>query len=423
MKKFLFLDTSALMHASHELEELLEDKDIKLVVCSTVLEELDRHKDCDNGEKKWKARRAFKFINNRPEQVQYFVSETPNKFVLDTLFYGFDMKQPDNKILYACYDFMENHKNDVVVVVTNDNGMVAKCNLLKMESFKLIKSVDENMYKGFIEIYGTEEENDQKLYDLMESNTMHANQYVILHDLDTDSVSAVRWDAELEDFVDIKYRSAKVKPLNIYQECALDLLCNDHIPVKVIAGNYGSGKSILTMKTMEEKIYSGLYDRMLLLRNPIAVDGINIGALPGDFHSKLGHFFTPMLQYLTNNSMFDIHDSFDPANEECAKRRGYQLDMDIVQNLKGVSVDRTIVILDEAEDLSLKLIKVAGTRIGKGSMFVMMGDIQNQTEDKYKYDNGLAAFIEQSKDEPLVGVIYLPEDVRSEMSRIFAKLK
>ena len=74
--------------------------------------------------------------------------------------------------------------------------------------------------------------------------------------------------------------------------------------------------------------------------------------------------------------------------------------MDMVQNLKGVSVDRTIVILDEAEDLSLKLIKVAGTRIGKGSMFVMKGDIKNQTEDKKKYDNGLAAFIEHSNDEP-----------------------
>ena len=98
------------------------------------------------------------------------------------------------------------------------------------------------------------------------------------------------------------------------------------------------------------------------------------------------------------------------------------MDMDIVQNLKGISVDRTIVILDEAEDLSLKLIKVAGTRIGRGSMLVMMGDIK-QGEDKYKYDNGLAAFVEQSKDEQLVGIIYLPEDVRSSVSKVFANLK
>jgi predicted ribonuclease YlaK len=331
------------------------------------------------------------------------------------------MNHPDNKILYACYEFMNKRNN--VILMTNDNGMVAKANALKIPSMKLIKQEQEELYKGFIELYGTEEENDNALYDLMDSGTLQANQYIILHDSDTNEDSAVRWDAKLQEFVDIKYRTAKVKPLNIYQECAMDLLYNDSIPIKVIAGNYGSGKSLLSMKIMEEKIYTGLYDKMLLLRNPIAVDAIDIGALPGDFHSKLGHFFSPMVQYLTNDTMFDYKEAFDPKNEEAAKRRGYQLDMDIVQNLKGISVDRTIVILDEAEDLSLKLIKVAGTRIGRGSMLVMMGDIKNQTEDKYKYDNGLAAFIEQSKDEDLVGVIYLPMDVRSEMSKIFAELK
>ena len=421
MNKYLFMDTSALMHGSSELKELIEDNAI-LVVCSTVLEELDRHKDCDSNEKRWKARQAFKLLNNNPDSIKYIVDEVPNKFVVETLFYGFDMDSPDNKILYACVDFIDKHKGEAILV-TNDNGMVAKANMLNIPSMKLVKAQEEELYRGFIELYGTEEENDNKLYELMDSGTLHANQYVILNDTDTEKVSAVRWDAKAEEFVDIKYRTTKVKPLNIYQECAMDLLYNDAIPIKVIAGNYGSGKSLLSMKIMEEKIYTGLYDKMLLLRNPIAVDAIDIGALPGDFHSKLGHFFSPMVQYLTNDTMFDYKEAFDPKNEEAAKRRGYQLDMDIVQNLKGISVDRTIVILDEAEDLSLKLIKVAGTRIGRGSMLVMMGDIKNQTEDKYKYDNGLAAFIEYAKDEPLVGVIYLPMDVRSEMSKIFADLK
>jgi predicted ribonuclease YlaK len=415
------MDTSALMHAPNELKELINDGAI-LVLCSTVLEELDRHKDNGSSEQKWRARQAFKLINNNPNSVKYIVDEVPNKFIVETLFYGFDLDQPDNKILYACYNFMEDNKNQVVLV-TNDNGLVAKANMLKLPSMRLTKAQEEELYRGFIELFGTEEENDNKLYELMDSGTLHANEYVILHDTDTDNESAVRWDAEAQEFVDIKYRTSKVKPLNIYQECAMDLLYNDSIPIKVIAGNYGSGKTLLSMKIMEEKIYTGLYDKMLLLRNPIAVDAIEIGALPGDFHSKLGHFFSPMIQYLTNDTMFDYKEAFDPKNEEAAKRRGYQLDMDIVQNLKGVSVDRTIVVLDEAEDLSLKLIKVAGTRIGRGSMLVMMGDIKNQTEDKYKYDNGLSAFIEQSKDEKLVGVIYLPMDVRSEMSKIFAELK
>lgn len=423
MDKVLFMDTSALMHAYTELEVMIKEEGIKLAVCSTVLEELDNHKDGESGERKFKARKALALLNKNPKSIMYIIDEVPDKFVTNTLFNGFDMNKPDNKILYNCYNFIENHPNMEVVLTTNDNGLIVKCNILDLPSMKMAKAQDDEIYRGYIELYGTEAENDNTLLELMESGQLHANQYIILHDTDTEQESAMRWDAELQDVVSLKYRNSKVNPLNIYQECALDLLYNDHIPVKVISGTYGSGKTLMSMKVMEEKIYSGLYDKMLLLRNPIAVDGIDIGALPGSAYDKIGHFYTPMIQYLTNNSMFDTREAFDPNNEECAKRRGYQLDMDMVQNLKGVSVDRTIVILDEAEDLSLKLIKVAGTRIGKGSMFVMMGDIKNQTEDKYKYDNGLAAFIEQSKDEPLVGVIYLPEDVRSAMSKIFADLK
>ena len=242
MNKYLFLDTSAIMHTNSELEYLIKNENAILVVCSTVLEELDRHKDCDNNERKWRARKGLKLLNNNPDHVKYVVDEVPNKFVTETLFYGFDMKHPDNKILYACYEFSEKNKN--TILVTNDNGMIAKCNMLKMPSMRLTQEQEEELYKGFIELYGTEEENDNTLLELMESGTLHANQYIILHDTDTEADTAVRWDAKLQDYVDIKYRTAKVKPLNIYQECAMDLLYNDAIPIKVIAGNYGSGKQL-----------------------------------------------------------------------------------------------------------------------------------------------------------------------------------
>ena len=422
--KYLFMDTSGLMHAYNELNEMIKEEQVKLVVCSTVLEELDNHKDGDNSERKFKARKALALLNNNPDSVIYVIDEVPNKFVLETLFYGFDMDKPDNKILYACYCFMESVNDAEVVLATNDNGIIVKCNTLNIPSIKMLKAQEDEIYRGYIELYGTEEENDNALLDLMDSETLHANQYVILHDLDTDTESAVRWNAELGDFVDIKYRSTRIKPFNIYQACALDLLYDDNIPVKVIVGQYGSGKTILTMKMMEEKIKTGLYDKLLLCRNPIAVDDYQIGILPGGIVEKIGHYFLPLLQYLDNNTMCDdLAMAFNPMNEEFAKQRGYQIDMQPIQHLKGISVDRTIMVIDEAQDTSLKLIKVAGTRIGKGSIFVMMGDIKNQTEDKYKHNNGLASFIEQTKDEPYVGVVYLNEDVRSSVSKMFASLK
>lgn len=419
--KQLFLDTSALMHAYNELEKQIAEDDVTLVVCSTVLEELDRHKDGDNGGRKFLARKSLKLLNNHPDNVLYVVDEVPNPFIVKTLFFGFDMDHPDNKILYACYSYMQENAGKDIEFVTNDNGLFAKANMLKLPVVRIAKAVEDELYKGYIELYGTEEENDNALLELMESKQLHANQYVILHDLDTDSDSAVRWDAQEQDFVDIRYNSKKIKPLNIYQACAMDLMYNDHIPIKIIMGLPGSGKSMIGVTMAEERIYTGLYDRLLLVRNPIAVDGFTAGYLPGGWFEKLGKFYNCMTQYLTNDSMYDSAEFFDPKNEEAQKRRGYLLEMEAVQDLKGISVDRTIIIADEAEDLSIKLIKCLGTRVGKGSELILLGDLK-QAENQYKVNNGIATFIEHSLDSPLVGVVWLPEDVRSEMSKLFAEL-
>ena len=316
---------------------------------------------------------------------------------------------------------MEKNPGAYVDFVTNDNGLVVKANMINIPVIRVAKAIDDELYKGYIELYGTEEENDNSLLELMESGRLHANQYVILHDSDTGSDSAVRWDAKEQDFVDIRYSSKKIKPLNIYQACAMDLMYNDHIPIKIIMGLPGSGKSMIGVTMSEERIYTGLYDRLLLVRNPIAVDGFTAGYLPGGWFEKLGKFYNCMTQYLTNDSMYDSTEFFDPKNEEAQKRRGYLLEMEAVQDLKGISVDRTIIIADEAEDLSIKLIKCLGTRVGKGSELVLLGDLK-QAENQYKVNNGIATFIEHSLESPLVGVVWLPEDVRSEMSKLFAEL-
>ena len=421
MEKYLFLDTSALMHAYSELETKIKEDDVTLVVCSTVLEELDRHKDGSNNEKKFLARKSLKLLNNHPNNVHYVIDEVPNPYIVKTLFYGFDMESPDNKILYTCYNFMEQNSGAYIDFVTNDNGLVAKANMINIPVVRVAKAIDDELYKGYIELYGTEEENDNALLELMEKGTLHANQYVILHDSDTGADSAVRWNAQEKDFVDIRYNSKKIKPLNIYQACAMDLMYDDHIPIKIIMGLPGSGKSMIGVTMAEERIYTGLYDRLLLVRNPIAVDGFTAGYLPGGWFEKLGKFYNCMTQYLTNDSMYDSAEFFDPKNEEAQKRRGYLLEMEAVQDLKGISVDRTIIIADEAEDLSIKLIKCLGTRVGKGSELILLGDLK-QAENQYKVNNGIATFIEHSLESPLVGVVWLPEDVRSEMSKLFAEL-
>jgi PhoH-like ATPase len=196
---------------------------------------------------------------------------------------------------------------------------------------------------------------------------------------------------------------------------------NKNIPIKIICGGYGAGKTMIAVKCAENMVNKCFYNKLMLVRNPIPADDIDIGALPGDKHSKVGSYFKSMTQYLTDYSNGLEIDSFDPNNEYAAKQRGYELIMEIPSFMKGMSVLDTIMIVDECEDLNVKLIKMLGTRVGKNSCVVFTGDY-HQSEKKYKADSGMNKMIECLKGDPLVGIIVLEEDVRSSVSKLFANI-
>lgn len=420
----IYLDTSVLMHSTTRLEKLIEEGN-KLVVCTLVLEELDNHKDGKDGEKAFKARTAIKFLKKYEDQIEFITSDGCQAEAIKR--YEFDPNKPDNKILEAAIIY-EIETGKKLEIYTNDISMSIKARRLGLECLTPEYEEDKS-YKGYIEIKGTEEENDYTLKELMISDTLHPNQYIIVTDTDYEENGeifersyAVKWTGD--DYAEtIIPRSKELQPKNMPQACAIDLMFSKDIPIKIICGGYGSGKTYIAVKSAEELINRYFcYSKLLLVRNPIPADNIDIGALPGTKHDKVGSYFQSMTQYLSDVSSNIYEDSFDPDNLEAAKRRGYQLEMEIPSFMKGRSVDDTLMIVDECEDLNLKLIKLLGTRIGNNSAIVLTGD-WHQAEQQYKYDSGISKLIEQTIDDPLVGIVVLDEDVRSSVSKTFANLK
>lgn len=420
----IYLDTSVLMHSTTRLEKLIEEGN-KLVVCTLVLEELDNHKDGKDGEKAFKARTAIKFLKKYENQIEFITSDGCQAETIKR--YELDPNKPDNKILEAAIIY-EIETGKKLEIYTNDISMSVKARRLGLECLTPEYEEDKS-YKGYIEIKGTEEENDYTLKELMVSDALHPNQYIIVTDTNYEENGeifersyAVKWTGD--DYAEtIIPRSKELQPKNMPQACAIDLMFSKDIPIKIICGGYGSGKTYIAVKSAEELINRYFcYSKLLLVRNPIPADNIDIGALPGTKHDKVGSYFQSMTQYLSDVSSNIYEDSFDPDNLEAAKRRGYQLEMEIPSFMKGRSVDDTLMIVDECEDLNLKLIKLLGTRIGNNSAIVLTGD-WHQAEQQYKYDSGISKLIEQTIDDPLVGIVVLDEDVRSSVSKTFANLK
>ena len=419
----IYLDTSALMHSTTNLEKLLKEGNT-FVICAIVLEELDKHKDGKDSEKSFKARNAIRFINKYEDEITFIVADNCEN---EEMSQSLDMNKNDNKILALALKHKAAFPEEILKLYTNDVAMSLKARRFGLECIKP-EYEEEKSYKGYIEIRGTEEENDYTLKELMVSDTLHPNEYIIVTDIDCEEDGklversyAVKWTGD--DYAEtVIPRNKELQPKNMPQACAIDLMFSKDVPIKIICGNYGSGKTYIAVKSAEELINKYFYSKLLLVRNPVPADNIDIGALPGTKHDKVGSYFQSMTQYLSDVSCSMYEDSFDPDNLEAAKRRGYELEMEIPSFMKGMSVDDTLMIVDECEDLNLKLIKLLGTRIGNNSAIVLTGD-WHQAEQQYKYDSGISKLIEQTIDDPLVGIVVLDEDVRSSVSKTFANLK
>ena len=89
--------------------------------------------------------------------------------------------------------------------------------------------------------------------------------------------------------------------------------------------------------------------------------------------------------------------------------------------MKGTTYENTIMLVDEAEDLTEAQLRLVGTRLGQNSRIFLSGDYGQSLINKTA-SNPLVKMCNILKGLNNFGCIYLDEDVRSNASKIFANL-
>lgn len=267
--------------------------------------------------------------------------------------------------------------------------------------------MNNDIYKGYKLLSGNTQEINEYM-DNLNPFAWNTNEYLIIENTDDDSEREMRWDGE--KFVALKLPPSKyIKGKNALQRCALDMLNNPNITACAILGGYGTGKSYMCMQmglyAVREK---GWQDHILGVREPTG-DGRQLGYIPGDFEQKNQVWTLPLVQQLDGKDW-----ELDQLQQQGI------LDFNIPAYMKGTSYADTYMIIDEAEDLSERQIRMIGTRVGMNSKIVFDGDYR-QSNDGSIY-SPLLQMCNILKGNPLFAVITLEEDVRSETSKLFANL-
>lgn len=401
--KVYFYDTNAILD--------LQDKAFEnyFYISSVTLEELEHIKTSKNkdDEVKYLARKALHLLDERMDSYECIVYDSHIEDIINNTSIEIT---PDSKIVACCYYARKKLVNNLVFY-TNDISckMIAKQIFgLPVESGAAGNGQDGYIYKGYKEITG----NTQYINQYMENidlSQWYINEYLIIRNTDDDSEKEMRFDGE--KFVALKLPPSRyIKAKNSLQRCALDILNNPDITIAAILGGYGSGKTFLSMQmalyNIQEK---GRASKILGVRE-FAGEGKEIGALPGDMEDKVGRFFDPLTQSL-NGGEFELQN---------LKMNGV-LDTNIPFFMKGTTYNETIIICDEAEDLTESQIRLIGTRLGTDSRIYLAGDYKQSLLSKTNH-NPLIKMCNEFKGNRKFGCIYLGEDVRSETSKMFAEL-
>lgn len=396
-----FYDTNALL-------ELQEDAFVDVFMCSIKsFEELEHIKTSRNKdeETRYKARKITHLLDENSDKYEAIVVDY-NQYVDDIVnVFGLNPEDPDNIIMYtAWYKFKE---VEDLIFVTNDiccKNIARNIFGLKVES----ANKKEEIYKGYKIIKG----NTEKINSVMENidfSDWYVNEYLIIQNTDDNSEKEMRFDGE--NFVALKLPSSRfIKGKNSLQRCALDLLLNPDITIAAVLGGYGSGKTYLTLQmALYNVTEKGHQSKILGVRSPQG-EGKEVEFLPGTLQEKVQGFFEPLTQQL-NGGEFEL---------ESLKQRGI-LDSNIPYYMKGTTYNDTIMLVDEAEDLDEKQLRLVGTRIGNNSKIYFAGDYK-QSVINTTDNNALIKMCNELKGNKMFGCVYLGEDVRSTTSKIFASL-
>lgn len=213
-----------------------------------------------------------------------------------------------------------------------------------------------------------------------------------------------------------------LRPRNKEQRFALELLTDPSISVVALDGRAGTGKTVLAIAAgLEQVVESRRYERLAVYRPLVPVGRAEVGFLPGGLDEKLDPWMSAIHDAIV--ALTDQRSSRDARSmiDELAARG--QLSLESVTFLRGRSLHRQIVVVDEAQNLEPTTLKTILTRIGEGTKVVFTGDT-SQIDAPYmgESNNALAVLIQAFQGQRCFGHLTLTACERSEVASLAAEL-
>ncbi len=429
--KTFVIDTNVFIHRP---EAILSFRDNEIVIPLWVLEELDNLKK-DRDERGRNARETIRLLDElsrhgdlregvRLENGSTLRVELGGRDSLDHLPADLAVTKNDNRILSTAYGLQRSGRR--VFFVSKDISARLKATALgiKAVDYEKQKVNFQTLYRGFVEQDASHETiKALRTEGYVPSNTRLApNEFVVLKESRGEDSALARFDGEEGRLALAQeiYSVSAIRPLNIQQHMAFNLLLDDSISLVTLVGKAGTGKTLMALAAGLKKVLTEERFSRVLVARPVIPMGRDIGYLPGAKTEKLSNWMQPVfdnLEYIlgADKKMRDL------SIDSLISRR--LIEIEALTYIRGRSLPNQFIIIDEAQNLSPHEVKTIVSRAGTGTKVVLTGD-PYQIDSPYldSNSNGLTFLVEAFKGQALFGHVTLERSERSPLAEMAAEL-
>ena len=404
-RKAFVLDTNVLIH---DPNALLNFEEHHVLLPMTVLEELDKLKS-GKASVSAECRAAIRMIDRilgdaAPEQIRAGVPiwRAAQREYLGSLSVLLDQPEGgvqtlanslnDNKIINLLVALQLSEPSTELVLVTKDINMRLKARACGVASedysnHQLVSDIKQ-LAKGYSDFEGSFWDRFNRVDTVQAmgetrhylkradwADAVYANQFIkdemgfIGRVLSVDDEHIV-----LRDLNEDRLMSQEVwglRPHNILQAMALDLLVDPDVHLVSLTGPAGSGKTILALATaIEQSIEDKRFSKIIATRStpPLAEEH---GFLPGTEEEKMD----PWLGAISDNiEALHLHDESPKGSIEYVRERA-NIQFKALNYIRGRSFQKSLILIDECQNLTPHQMKAIITRAGEGSKVVCLGNL------------------------------------------------
>lgn len=183
-----------------------------------------------------------------------------------------------------------------------------------------------------------------------------------------------------------------IKPRNIYQNCAMELMLNENIDIITLQSEAGFGKTHIALACAMELVLKKpkAFSKIFIFK-PVVEIGERLGYLPGDEQEKLAPYMRGVTDLIIKlHGQRPANALFAESKNSAMQLNAKKIEVISLNFIRGMNIDDAVVIIDEAQNMTRYETRALLTRMGDHVKCFVLGDT-NQVDHPYlnAFNNGL----------------------------------